>query len=316
MSDSQLIIQNLLVTNILRSDLTERIIQAQALPPGGRGLDAGCGIGQQASALAQATGGQVVGLDLDPAQLVYASGLLSEAILPGGAHTPDGTVTPGGAHPVRVAGRPGRIQLCAGDVTRLPFADRSLDWVWSMDCIGYPAWDLLPVLGELRRVLKPGGTVILAAWSSQQLLPGHPLLEARLNAVCSAYAPYLSSFAPGQHFLRAARWLRAAGFADVQAQTFTADVQAPLSPAQRQALLALFEMLWVAPENGAPGTGAPETVFAQTPGVSENLRGLNGDWAEFRRLCRPDSADCILDLPEYTAFFTYTLFRGRAPEPG
>jgi demethylmenaquinone methyltransferase/2-methoxy-6-polyprenyl-1,4-benzoquinol methylase len=34
------------------------------------------------------------------------------------------------------------------------------------------------------------------------------------------------------------------------------------------------------------------------------------DWTEFQRLCKPTSADFILNLPEYYGFFTYTLFRG------
>jgi demethylmenaquinone methyltransferase/2-methoxy-6-polyprenyl-1,4-benzoquinol methylase len=50
--------------------------------------------------------------------------------------------------------------------------------------------------------------------------------------------------------------------------------------------LDLFAMLWGQPQ--------PE-VSAQ-------------DWSAYQRLCRPDSAACILDLPEYYAFFTYSVF--------
>jgi demethylmenaquinone methyltransferase/2-methoxy-6-polyprenyl-1,4-benzoquinol methylase len=32
---------------------------------------------------------------------------------------------------------------------------------------------------------------------------------------------------------------------------------------------------------------------------------------EYGRLCRPESKDFILDLPEYCAFFTYSMFSGR-----
>jgi demethylmenaquinone methyltransferase/2-methoxy-6-polyprenyl-1,4-benzoquinol methylase len=35
------------------------------------------------------------------------------------------------------------------------------------------------------------------------------------------------------------------------------------------------------------------------------------DRLEYQRLCQPDSPDFILDLPEYYAFFTYTLFSGK-----
>jgi len=35
------------------------------------------------------------------------------------------------------------------------------------------------------------------------------------------------------------------------------------------------------------------------------------DWAEFQRLCQPASPDFILNLPDYYAFLTYSLFYGR-----
>jgi demethylmenaquinone methyltransferase/2-methoxy-6-polyprenyl-1,4-benzoquinol methylase len=39
------------------------------------------------------------------------------------------------------------------------------------------------------------------------------------------------------------------------------------------------------------------------------------DWKEYQQLCTPGSADCILDLAGYYAFFTYSMFRGRVPNP-
>jgi demethylmenaquinone methyltransferase/2-methoxy-6-polyprenyl-1,4-benzoquinol methylase len=92
--------------------------------------------------------------------------------------------------------------------------------------------------------------------------------------------------------MRAAGCFQRLGLEDIQARTFSGDVQAPLSADERTALLSLFEMLWGEPQ--------PE-VAAQ-------------DWAEYRRLCVPGSPDFILDIPEYYAFFTYTVFRGTVPE--
>jgi len=34
------------------------------------------------------------------------------------------------------------------------------------------------------------------------------------------------------------------------------------------------------------------------------------DWVEFQRLCLPESPEFILDLPDYYAFYTYSMFRG------
>jgi demethylmenaquinone methyltransferase/2-methoxy-6-polyprenyl-1,4-benzoquinol methylase len=56
----------------------------------------------------------------------------------------------------------------------------------------------------------------------------------------------------------------------------------------RIALISLFDMLW----------GQPQ------PTVSP------ADWSEYQRLCHPESPDFILNLPDYYAFFTYTLFKG------
>jgi len=266
MSDSSLTIQRLLTTESLREPVTREVIRSLTLPAGSRGLDAGCGIGLQALRLAQETQpqGRVTGLDIDAEQLAW------------------------GGDRVRQAGLAARITLCQGDIGRLPFAGHSFDWAWSADCIGYPAGDLGALLGELKRVVRPGGSIILLGWSSQQLLPGYPFLEARLNATCSAYLPYLQDKSPESNFLRAIGQMRQAGLAEVRAQTFVGQVQAPLGDEQRAALASLFEMLW----------GRPQ------PGVSVQ------DWEAYRRLCEPASPDIILNAGGYYAFYTYTLFRG------
>ena len=81
-------------------------------------------------------------------------------------------------------------------------------------------------------------------WSSQRLLPGYPLLEARLNATCAANYPYTNDTKPGLHVLRALGWLQRAGLEELKARTFVADVQAPLGNAARNALRGSFQMFW------------------------------------------------------------------------
>ncbi len=269
MVNAQPIIQNLLNANPLREPTLRSIIQSLNLPPSTHGLDAGCGIGLQALLLAEAVGtnGQVTGLDILPELLAYGETLVSEA------------------------GRSNQITFHAGDVSCLPFEENSFDWAWSADCVGYPAGDLEPSLKEFIRVVRPGGSIILLGWSSQQLLPGYPLLEARLNATCSAYNPFFRDQCPESHFARAARCFQSLGLEDLQSQTFAGDVQAPLDKEVRAALSSLFEMLW--------GTPQPEVTAK--------------DWADYKRLCSPGSSDFILNIPEYYAFFTYSMFRGRIP---
>ena len=270
MTDTDTYIQRLEESNPLREPTLRSAIQALRLPSGSRGLDVGCGIGLQALLLAEAVGsaGHVTGLDLSPEFLVYAAEI------------------------VKQSGLAERISFREGDVSKLPLDGNTFDWVWSADCVGYPVGELLPLLKELARVVRPGGSMAILAWSSQQLLPGYPLLEARLNATCSGLAPFVKGKRPESHFLRALGWFREAGLEEPTAQTFVGDVQAPLSSGVRSALTSLFEMLW----------GEPQ------PEVSQE------DWSEYQRLCQPESPDFILNLPDHYAFFTYSMFRGRVPE--
>jgi demethylmenaquinone methyltransferase/2-methoxy-6-polyprenyl-1,4-benzoquinol methylase len=261
------VIQSLEQANPLREPTLRSIIRAFNLAPGSGGLDIGCGIGLQALLLAEATApnGHVTGLDISTELLDYAR------------------------HKVELSSLADRISFKEGDLNDLPFADNTFDWAWSADCVGYPAGDLLLALKEIVRVVRPGGRVALLAWTSQQLLPGYPLLEAQLNATCSAYAPLFWGQPPASHFMRALRSFSEAGLTEAKAQTFVGEIQAPLTAECRSALTSLFEMLWE--------TASPEATEA--------------DRMEYQRLCRADSPDCILNLPEYYAFFTYTMFSGK-----
>jgi demethylmenaquinone methyltransferase/2-methoxy-6-polyprenyl-1,4-benzoquinol methylase len=146
-------------------------------------------------------------------------------------------------------------------------------------------------LKDLTRVVKPGGIMAIGAWSSENLLPGYPLLEARLAATTAGLAPFVSGQKPERHFLRALGWFRELGMRELRSKAFAGSVCAPLSYEMRQAMVALFDMRW--------------------PGVTAEL--LPEDLAEYRRLCLPDSPDFILDVPDYYAFFTYTMFWGKTP---
>jgi len=263
-------IQKGLETNPLREPLLSEAVKALNLPSRSRGLDAGCGIGLQSLLLADAVGpdGHVTGLDISPEFLQYAGGLIAKSELSD------------------------RILFKQGNIYNLPFENNSFDWVWSADCAGYPV-EANPVslIGELSRVVKPGGKVAVLAYSSQMLLPGYPFLEARLNATCSSYIPIVKGKRPESNFLRALEWFREAGLEEPTTLTFVKDVYAPLSSEMRTALYSLIDMLW----------GEKQVE------VSEE------DWAEYQRLCRPDSLDFILDLPAYYGFFTYSMFHGVVP---
>ena len=257
------------LTFSLREPVIRTMIDALQFQAGSRGLDAGCGVGLQAILLAEAVGaeGHITGLDLAPELLAHAQEI------------------------VHTAGLAEQISFRQGDVNALPFEDDTFDWAWSVDCVGYAPFDPQPALEELARVVKSGGTVAIAAWSSEQLLPGHPDLEARLKATTAGLAPFAAGKGPEQHLTRALGRLRVAGLEDTAAFTFAGSAFAPLSSDLRRALAALIEMRW--------------------PGVNSEL--APEEWAAYQRFCLPQSPDFILDLPDYYAFYTYSLFSGKVP---
>jgi demethylmenaquinone methyltransferase/2-methoxy-6-polyprenyl-1,4-benzoquinol methylase len=253
-----------------RDHVLRSAVQTLQLPPGSRGLDAGCGVGLQTLLLAEVLGpvGHVTGLDLSPEFLAYAEEMVEKA------------------------GMSERISFREGDVKELPFDDDSFDWAWSVDCVGYAPMAPLPLVEELKRVVKPGGKVAILAWSSEKLLPGYPLLEARLSATSSGIAPFVAGMRPDSHFLHALGWFREAGLDEPMARTFAGDAYSPLSDDFRDALTELIAMRW--------------------PGAETELAGE--DRAEYRRLCLPGSPEFIVDHPDYYAFFTYSMFCGRVAE--
>jgi demethylmenaquinone methyltransferase/2-methoxy-6-polyprenyl-1,4-benzoquinol methylase len=266
MIDAAAYIEQLVVSNPLQDPIMRSAIRALQLPTGSHGLDAGCGIGLQAVLLAEAVGtaGHVTGLDLHPEFLRHAEQVVQET------------------------GWSKQISFQQGDVRSLPFDDDTFDWAWSANCVGYAPINPVQLQKELKRVVKPRGFVIILAWSSEKLLPGYSLLEARLSGTAAGIAPFVEGYRPERHFLRALGWFREVGLRSATAQTFVGDAHAPLSQEMRDALIALFEMRW---------TGVERELSLE-------------DWSAFQRLCRPESPEFILNRPDYYAFFTYSLFQG------
>jgi len=257
----------LFLSDYLREPTIRAAIHTLQLPSGSRGLDAGCGIGKPAAWLAEAVGqaGHVTGIDISPQFLSLAR------------------------ENAKRSGLSERVTIREGSVYQLPFDNNTFDWAWSVDCVGYPATGQTSPVKELARVVRPGGRVAILGWTSQQLLPGYPILEARLNAAILGAASYLKGKRPDAHFLRALNWFRDAGLEEPVGRTCVGEIQAPLSEEIRAALVSLFEILW---------------DEAKSAATSE-------EWAEYQRLCTPESPDFILNVPGYYAFFTYSLFQGR-----
>lgn len=237
----------LAVMEVVMAPIRRAAIATLGLPAGSRGLDAGCGIGLQAIELAAAVspGGEVVGVDLNPA-------LLAEA-----------------RERTAAAGLSDRVLLQGADVRRLPYGDGEFDWAWSSDCVGYGVPGPVAAVRELARVVRPGGLVALLVWSSQMLLAGYPRLEARLNATAAGLAPFELGMPPERHHLRGLGLLREAGLAEAQARTFVGEAQAPLTAPVRDALAALLVMRWPGAEAELSAEDAADFRRLCDPGSAE-----------------------------------------------
>ncbi len=274
MKDMMRIYARMLVDTFpLREPVLREVIDFLDFPKTSRGLDAGCGIGQLTRMIAENMGpdGEVLGVDEIPGFINLA------------------------CKPVASLGEKqigGKVTFQRGDVSHLPFTNDSFDWAWSVDCIGYGSQDAMPALLELKRVVKPGGLIAILVWSSQQLLPGYPLLEAKLNATAAGIAPFKQGMKPGNHYLLLLERLKKVGLEDTMARVFAGSVAAPLNEDIRTALLALIKMRW--------------------PGADSEVS--HRDWQDLLDLITPGSPAFILDHPGYYAFFNYSLFYGKVGE--
>ncbi len=117
----------------------------EALPEGARILDAGCGTGGFLAKLRAAhPKAALFGLE-------YAEGAASRAAAKAGAH------------------------VAAGTVNALPFPDGGFDAVVSLDVLCHDAVEEAAALAEFRRVLRPGGLLVLNLPAHEWLRSAHDL---------------------------------------------------------------------------------------------------------------------------------------------
>jgi 2-polyprenyl-6-hydroxyphenyl methylase/3-demethylubiquinone-9 3-methyltransferase len=132
---------------VRRDDVRLRALEATLGPLDGRSLlDLGCGKGRFAVRLKE-RGAKVVGLDRAEGMLAAAHGI-------------------------------GRV---LGSAARLPFADGAFDGVFAVEVFEHlPAEAVPTVLGEARRVLKPGGTIAIVDKNAASLNARRPWLPSLL----------------------------------------------------------------------------------------------------------------------------------------
>ena len=108
--------------------------------------------------------------------------------------------------------RAGRVEIHLADVGKLPFPDNTYDLVTGVEThFWWP--DIAAGVREIRRVLKPGGTLILIA----EVYKGADTIASRL---CEKFAPVtgMKMLTPDEH----RDLLASAGFADVRIDALVA----------------------------------------------------------------------------------------------
>lgn len=149
--------------------LRERL--ATLSPAGARvALDLGCGPGLKLGWLAErlAPGGALLGVDIDRGALRAAADWPAP---PDAYQRPGAGDLPGDAPPAHV--RPPTL-LSAGDAHAIPLRSGSCDLVWCVATLGLLR-DPASALAEVRRVLRPGGALVVAVagerWVRVRLWP-------------------------------------------------------------------------------------------------------------------------------------------------
>lgn len=124
--------------NKSHSDLTDWGLHHVQVGKGFTVLDVGCGGGRTIQKLAAMTNRKVYGID-------YAAGSVAES------HANNAELV-----------RTGRVAIVRASVSALPFSDNTFDLATAIETQYY--WpDLVNDMKEIRRVLKPGGTLVVVA---------------------------------------------------------------------------------------------------------------------------------------------------------
>lgn len=134
-------------------DLIEELLNWAGVEQAKEILDVGCGIGGSSLYLAQKFNARAVGITLSPVQASRAT----ERALEAGLATD--------------------VQFQVADALDMPFADDTFDFVWSMES-GEHMPDKEKFLQECYRVLKPGGTFLMATWCHRPITPATGELTA------------------------------------------------------------------------------------------------------------------------------------------
>jgi tocopherol O-methyltransferase len=154
-------------------DLIEELLKWANIQHAEQILDVGCGIGGSSLYLAEKFNATATGITLSPVQANRAK------------------------ERSQAAGLAQRSQFVVADALKMPFPDQSFDFVWSLES-GEHMPDKRQFLQECYRVLKPGGTFLMATWCHRPTAPAQPPLtpdeRSHLEKIYRVYClPYVIS---------------------------------------------------------------------------------------------------------------------------
>ena len=165
------------------------------LRPGQRALEVGCGTGIFLEAAAT-TGASIVALDLSADLLAQARARVAAA---------------------------GKVRLSLGNAEQMPFRDASFDAAYGSSILHHLNID--SALAEVHRVLRPGGRIV---FTEPNILNPQVAVMFRLGLTKKYFGVSPDEMAFTR--FRAARALRAAGFANIAVRPF--DFLHPSTPAR------------------------------------------------------------------------------------
>jgi len=151
-------------------DLIEEVLKWSEIQQAEKILDVGCGIGGSSLYLAQKYNATATGITLSPVQAARAK------------------------ERATIAQMSEKTEFLVADALQMPFADNSFDLVWSMESGEHMA-DKEQFLRECYRVLKPGGTFLMATWCHRPTKsPNQPLTPDELHHLAEIYRVYCLPF--------------------------------------------------------------------------------------------------------------------------